>query len=207
MKIVALGDSLTVGNQTIFDTTEFEESASYPAYLETLALNHLRTKQSNMNFSIVNKGVCGDLTSGMIERFATDVVMEKPNCVIILGGTNDVGWGFDPAVIVRNLGMMYDAALRENILPVPCSIPSILGFDEFISPRLRLNSMIRAKAEQNKLAYVDLFAATANPQTRRLLEEYSADGLHLNDTGYERVAQCVFDQWLKPFLDNETTKT
>jgi lysophospholipase L1-like esterase len=207
MKIVALGDSLTVGNQTIFDMTNFGESASYPTYLEGLALKHLRAHQSDVKFNIVNKGVCGDLTSGMLERFARDVVVEKPNCVIILGGTNDIGWGLEPAVIVRNLEMMYDAALSENILPIPCSIPSILGFDELISPRLRLNGIIHAKAEERRLAYVDLFAATADPRTQRLLRQYSADGLHLNDAGYERVAECIFDGWLKAFLDSEVKST
>ena len=65
----------------------------------------------------MNKGINGDLTSGMLERFSGDVVDEKADYVgVILGGANDIGWGFDPAMIAHNLTAMYDAALNEGIV-------------------------------------------------------------------------------------------
>jgi lysophospholipase L1-like esterase len=127
--------------------------------------------------------------------------MEKPNCVIILGGTNDIGWNMDTRMIVRNLGMMYDASQSKDIMPVACTVPSILGYDELIPPRLRLNRMIRTEAEKRCIPFVDLFAATADPQTNRLLVQYSADGLHLNGKGYRRVGRYIFDKWLSELLE------
>jgi len=38
-------------------------------------------------------------------------------------------------------------------------------------------------------------------QTNRLLEDYSADGLHLNLSGYRQVSKYIFDKWLKALLD------
>lgn len=204
MKIVALGDSLTVGVQTEFDIIDSDGCTSYPRYLEILAQEHLDGHQSDLKANVVNKGICGDLTSGMLERFMRDVVVEIADCVVILGGANDIGWNLDPAMIARNLGMMYDAAQSQGIVPVACTVPSILGFDELISPRLRLNSMIRTEAEKRSIAFVDLFAATADPQTNRLLEQYSADGLHLSDKGYRRIGQYIFDIWLRALLDKYT---
>lgn len=198
MKIVALGDSLTVG-ESEFDSGS-DEYTSFPRYLEFLARRHLDPRQSDLKVRVVNKGVCGDLTSGMLERFSSDVVEEKPDYVIILGGTNDIGWSTDPAMIIRNLNTMYDAALSQGIGPVACSIPSILGFDELIPPRLRLNGMIRAEAEKRSIVFVDVFAATADPKTNRLLDEFSADGLHLNAKGYKRIGQFIFDNWLRALL-------
>jgi len=198
LKIVALGDSLTVG-ESEFDSGS-DEYTSFPRYLEFLARRHLDPCQSDLEVRVVNKGVCGDLTSGMLERFSSDVIEEKPDYVIILGGTNDLGWNLDPAMIIRNLTTMYDAALSQGIGPVACSIPSILGFDELIPPRLRLNGMIRAEAEKRSIAFVDVFAATADPKANRLLDEYSADGLHLNAKGYRRVGQYIFDNWLRALL-------
>jgi lysophospholipase L1-like esterase len=124
--------------------------------------------------------------------------------VTVLGGTNDIGWNLDPAMIARNLAMIYDIALSQGTVPVACTVPSILGFDELISPRLRLNSMIRTEADKRHIAFVDLFVAIADPQTNRLLEQYSADGLHLNDKGYRRIGQTIFDGWLKALLDKYT---
>ncbi len=202
LRIVALGDSLTVGENE-FELSDSDEYASYPRYLELLAQQHLNRHkpQSDVKVNVVNKGICGELTAGMLERFSRDVVAERANCVIILGGTNDIGWNLDPTIIAHNLGAMYDAALSSGIMPVACTIPSILGFDESIPPRLRLNSMIRTQAEKRSIAFVDLFAATADPLTNRLSEQYSADGLHLNGKGYERMAQSLFDNWLRALLD------
>ena len=76
MKIVALGDSLTVGVQTEYDAIDSDACASYPGYLESLAKQHLDSRQSDVKVKVVNKGVCGDLTSGMLERVVRDVVVE-----------------------------------------------------------------------------------------------------------------------------------
>jgi acyl-CoA thioesterase-1 len=201
MKIVALGDSLTVGETGFSDS---DESDSYLKYLETLAKQHLTSLQSGVEVNVLNRGINGDLTSGMLERFSRDVVDEKADYVVILGGTNDLGWGFDPAIIVHNLTTMYDAALNKGIVPVACSVPSILGFDALIPPRLQLNRMIRTEAEKRSVPFVDFFTATADLQTNRLSEDYSADGLHLNTKGYQQMGKCTFDKWLKAVLDQHT---
>src|SRR5271157_2937907 len=122
MKIVALGDSLTVGETGFSDS---DESASYPKHLETLAKQHLTSLQSGVEVNVLNRGINGDLTSGMLERFSRDVVDEKADYVIILGGANDIGWGFDPVKIAHNLTTMYDTAQTEGIVAVACSVPSI----------------------------------------------------------------------------------
>ena len=201
MKIVALGDSLTVGETGFSDS---EESASYTQYLETLAKQHLTSLRSDVRVNVLNRGINGDLTSGMLERFSRDVVDEKADYVVILGGANDLGWGFDPAMIAHSLTTMYDAALNKGIAAVACSVPSILGFDELIPPRLHLNRMIRTEAEMRSIAFVDLFTATADPRNNRLSEDYSADGLHLNTNGYQQMGKCIFDKWLRGLLDQHT---
>ncbi len=201
MKIVALGDSLTVGETGVSDS---DESASYPKYLETLAKQHLNSLRSGVEVNVLNRGINGDLTSGMLERFSREVVEEKADYVIILGGSNDLGWVFDPAMIAHNLTTMYDAALNKSILPVACSVPSILGFDALIPPRLLLNRMIRTEAEKKNMPFMDFFTATADPQTNRLLEDNSADGLHLTAQGYQQMSKCIFDNWLRALLDQHT---
>ena len=140
----------------------------------------------------------------MLERFSRDVVAEKADYVIILGGTNDLGWGFDPVIISHNLTTIYDAALNAGIVPVACSVPSILGFDALIPPRLQLNRMIRTEAEKKSIPFMDFFTATADPQTNRLSEDNSADGLHLTTRGYKQIGKYIFDKWLRELLDQLT---
>jgi acyl-CoA thioesterase-1 len=199
MKIVALGDSLTVG-EAEFEFSDSDESSSYPKYLEKLARQFLSSLQSELEVNVLNRGICGDLTSGMLDRFSRDVVDEKADYVIILGGTNDIGCGFDPATIADNLTTMHDTAREKGIVTVACSVPSILGMDDLIPPRLHLNRTIRTEAKKRGLAFVDFFTATADPQTNRLSEDYSADGLHLNVKGYQQMGKVAFDKWLRPLL-------
>jgi len=203
MKIVALGDSLTVG-ETEFQFIESVEPASYPEFLESIASQYLRSQMVPGTVNVVNRGVSGDLTSGMLERFTEDVVDEKPDYVIILGGTNDIGWGLDSAAITNNLTTMYERAVDNGTAPVACSIPSILGLDDLIPPRINLNRLISREAEKRKIAFVDVFAATADSNTHRLLEEYSEDGLHLTPKGYQQIGKCIFDKWLRIIMDQRT---
>jgi acyl-CoA thioesterase-1 len=200
MKIVALGDSLTVG-EADFGPPDRHESTCYPEHLEYIARQWLSDRHLDITVNVVNRGVSGDLTSGMIDRFSQDIVDEKADYVIILGGTNDIGWGYDLSLIARNLTSMYDAAMKNGITPVACSVPSILGYDELIAPRLQLNQLIRTRAQARNIAFVDLFTATADPKSHRLLHDYSADGLHLNLKGYRAMGARVFDDWLRQILD------
>ena len=54
MRIVALGDSLTVGETGFPDS---DESASYPKYLETIAKQHLTSLQSGVEVNVLNRGI------------------------------------------------------------------------------------------------------------------------------------------------------
>jgi len=202
-KIVALGDSLTLGETGFVFSGEV--AVPYPQWLQFFAEEYSRSHKLGVSVQVLNKGINGDLTSGMFERFPSDVVDERADYVIVLGGTNDIGWGLDRGEIIHNLAAMYDAAQNNGIGAVACSIPSILGFDEAIPARLDLNRAIKSEAEKRKIPLLDLFTATADRRSKRLLEDYSADGLHLNHKGYERIGKYVFDEWLKAVLDHSLT--
>ena len=201
IKIVALGDSLTAGLQTQFDVQDPQMWNPYSRDLEVMTRRYLKTHKSDVDVQVINSGVCGDRTIDMLSRFNRDVVGQHPDYVIIWGGTNDIGWNLESTEILRNLREMYDIAESHKIGCVACTVPSILGFDDLIPPRLLLNELIRAEAEERSLPLIDLFAATTDPQTNRLLEEYSGDGLHLNVEGYTKSGQTVFNEWLKRLLD------
>jgi lysophospholipase L1-like esterase len=108
-------------------------------------------------------------------------------------------------MILHNLTSIYDAARNKRISAVACSVPSILGFDGLIPPRVDLNRAISREAEKRKMPFLDLFTATADRGNNRLLEDYSADGLHLNSKGYQRIGKYIFDNWLKVVLDHTSS--
>jgi lysophospholipase L1-like esterase len=174
-----------------------------------LAQDHVSRTGSDVRLEILNRGLSGDLTSDMLDRFERDVVIQKPNYVIVMGGANDIGWSLDVDQILLNLKSIFDLAESHCIEPVACSVPSILGLDDLIPPRVSLNGLIREEAKRRKIVFVDLFTSTADEGTMRLSQRYSGDGLHLNADGYRRVAETIFNEWLRKALDHymETAKS
>ncbi len=186
-KLVAFGDSLTFGMVGGRRFGLFTEEAPYTEYLAPLL---------GKNWILLNKGVNGDLTSQMLKRFNNDVISQKPDIVVILGGTNDIGLGIDTKTVISNLKIMIQKALDAGITPVTCAIPSLVGFYGFIAPREEVNKAISLFAKEKGLQYVDLFRGTADTN-KQLSEKYSSDGLHFNKEGYKLMAKLIYEQGLK----------
>jgi len=137
----------------------------------------------------------------MAMRFRSVVLAHQPTYVVILGGTNDLGWNAAPADIMQNLLGMYELAATAGIKPVPMTVPSIRVGDDLcqeegrrwfldhLDRRRRLNEFILRYAASKQLTAVDLFAATMEPDTQQLAARYSNDGLHLSTAGYRLVAE------------------
>jgi lysophospholipase L1-like esterase len=198
--IIAIGDSLTAGYQSAgYDCTV--EFTPYTSFLEERLSENEGIRKKKVLVQIHNRGISGELTHQMLARFNADVLMPQPNLAIVLGGSNDLGWGISPSEVFSNLVKMYDLAEKNRIATIACSIPSILGFDSLVPPRRELNGMIRKYCIKKGKAFADLFKATAHPTTKRLLEGYSSDGLHLSTDGYRKMADTIFDEALRDILD------
>ena len=195
--IICFGDSLTAGFQS--------PTAEYPAGQETpygLFLQEWLGPAIEVRIS----GICGELTSEMTMRYRQDVLQHHPAHVVILGGTNDLGWNAGPEDIMRNLIKMYELARASGITPVPVTVPSIrvdvsgagpeaeLWREQHVARRRRLNGLISDYAASKSLTYVDLFTATADPETGQLAPCYSNDGLHLTTAGYRLLASLLYEQ-------------
>jgi lysophospholipase L1-like esterase len=195
--IVCFGDSLTAGFQSPTADNPQGAETPYGRFLQELTGPSVRVSVS---------GICGELTGEMAMRFRSAVLIYQPTYVVILGGTNDLGWDAAPADIMRNLLKMYELATAAGITPVPVTVPSIrMGDDlcseegrrwfmEHLDRRCQLNGLILRYAESKRLAAFDLFAATAEPETHQLAARYSNDGLHLNTAGYRLVAERLYQE-------------
>ena len=195
--IICFGDSLTAGFQTPTPGHPTGRETPYGDFLQEHLGDRARVRVS---------GICGELTGEMVLRFRQDVLAHKPAYVIILGGTNDLGWNAHPQEIMRNLVKLYEQALAKGTNPVLVTVPSIRVEDaggspdarewmaDHLSRRRQLNALVAAYAARKGLPLVDLFTATADPSTQQLAEVYSNDGLHLTTAGYRLLADLVYEQ-------------
>jgi acyl-CoA thioesterase-1 len=192
---VAFGDSLTVGYQSSALGGELPRPTPYIEFLKERVEEMSELDTAGVpRVKFLNRGIVGELSKDMLDRFDRDVVRVAPDFVIVLGGSNDLGWGVDPQLVAENLAEMYREAVRHEIQPIICTVPSILGFDEGIPPRLVLNRLIKNYGAEHGLVCVDLFTATCDSTTGRLRGEYSNDGLHMNTRGYETMAESIFSE-------------
>jgi lysophospholipase L1-like esterase len=193
--IICFGDSLTAGYQS--------PTPDRPQLLETPYGEFLQ-ERLGVCATVAVSGRCGELTGEMVARFRGDVIARKPAGVVILGGTNDLGWQAAPADILRNLLVMYDMALAEHVRPVAVTVPSIrvagdvgegedrLWLEGHIQRRRELNSLIQGACLARRLPCVDLFSATQEGDSGLLARPYSNDGLHLTTAGYRRLAELLY---------------
>lgn len=161
---------------------------------------------------VISSGICGELTGEMLVRFRREVLRHRPHLAVVLGGTNDLGWNGTPAAIMPNLVKMYEQLLADGGRPVPVTVPSLRvdgegnGQEalEWIGPHLdrrrELNARILEYAASKGLTAIDLFTATAEPDTGLLAAPYSNDGLHLTTAGYRLFADLVYRHALEPTL-------
>lgn len=201
--MICFGDSLTAGFQSATRENPTGRDTPYGQFLPLYLDDAVEIRVS---------GVCGELTGEMVARFGRDVLDHQPKYVPILGGTNDLGWNASPQDIINNLITMYEQVLEVGSLPIPVTVPSIrvegaaesregqAWVAEHLARRSQLNQLIREYADLKRLAYVDLFAATAEPESGQLAVNYSNDGIHLTTAGYRLFAERVA-LILKPLLE------
>lgn len=115
MKIVALGDSLTYGYGV-------RRNKTWTAIVS-----------SSLNIDVINKGVNGDTTSGMLARFNSDVLEEHPDILLVTGGTNDIIFSSSFSTAKNTIVSIVYQAFSHRITPIiglplpvcPASVPAI----------------------------------------------------------------------------------
>ena len=194
--LVCFGDSLTAGYQVQAETGMPLPDAPYGGFLQGWLGARGR---------VTIQGICGETTSDMVTRFSRDVLDVVPSHTVILGGTNDLGWGVAPATIITNLERCYTLALTAGVQAVGVTVPSIRAeghsagalpawLHSHLHSRLELNRLIAESCERHHMPCVDLFQATSDSLYSFLATRFSSDGLHLNAAGYLTFARLVWNE-------------
>lgn len=197
MKLVCIGDSITFG---------------YGVFKKDCWVSLLSNK---LQIEIVNKGVNGDTTAGMLSRSYEDVVSLNPSHVIIMGGCNDFMCGRQLNMVKDNLEELLKEALSYNIVP-------IVGIEPLIDAVLAekkwsgdVNYNLVNTIEENyrhwiidfcnksKIEYIDFHKCFKEALKHKDPRELYVDGLHPTALGHKLMYQCVIDvfQAMKLYLE------
>jgi acyl-CoA thioesterase I len=164
-KIVCIGDSITFG----YEINNAQKWTS-------LLIKELGVK-------VINCGVNGDTTAGMLSRFNHIIETYKPTHVIITGGTNDLWFGLKDEHIISNIHAMARFAKHLDIktiigIPTPFFNLNELNFvQENYSECIRsYKRMLIDYCTEKEFPYIEF-------SNNLLQKHFFEDGLHPNEKG------------------------
>ena len=158
---------------------------------------------SYQNKLIINSGISGYKTLSIINRHDNLIEQHDPDKLFLMIGTNDLTTDRTNDEIVSNIEEIVAMTEKSNpktkiyiesIYPVN---RSLRGKDEkrYNKDIKYINSKLKTYCEKNKLTYIDVYSLLEDEEGN-LKEEYTKDGLHLNDKGYTIVTKC-----LRPYVE------
>jgi lysophospholipase L1-like esterase len=179
--IVAIGSSSTagVGASSI--------AASYPSRLEL----DLRKHFPDRLITVLNRGVNGEEVAEMLKRFNTGVVAAKPDLVLWQIGTNSI---FHQQPISDN-----GTAIRNGLRIIRSTGSDVILINPQFAPKVvekpQVENVLATISMVAKQDDVDLFHRFEIMQRWHDFDKMpfeifvSADGLHMNDWGYDCLAK------------------
>lgn len=188
MKVVCFGDSLTFG---------YGVSKEY-RWTEIV--------RKELNIQLINRGFSGDTTAGMLSRSYKDVAKNKPDIVIIMGGTNDFISGRSEERVEENISSLCSEAIANSIIPIIAIQPlTEEGMaNKFWTSEVnysKVNNCIRDYREwvinnetYTNIKYIDIYKTIEELCNTHTKEEYYIDGIHLTEKGHNVIAKLVIDK-------------
>lgn len=149
----------------------------------------------------VNLGVVGDTVDGLLSRMDQVELLQPSKCFLMIG-VNDLNYGMSvdhtlgcyQSLLTALSALDEDMGLETCVLSVLPVREGEMAYPTTNQQIRQLNEGIAALAEAHGMTYMDLHSAFAD-DTGMLRAEYSYDGLHLTDLGYqawqEALAPCM----------------
>ena len=145
-----------------------------------------------------NRGIAGETTVGLEERMQVSLYDLKPKVAVMLIGANNMDTMMDN----------YEDILRgfeENVPNTKIVILSLTSMSGEWGKNNKLaaynNVTIKLIAEKYSYQFVDLYSALFDIETGGIYAEYTTDGGHLTEEGYE-----VFTATVRPYIDEALGK-
>lgn len=187
-KIVCLGDSTTYG---------------YMVGRKKVWTSILNDKFNDIDF--INRGINGDLISGMLARFNEDCVEEEPDTVILMGGVNDIFMFKSVEKIEENLINIIKKSNENNIdiivfTPIPFIKESFTFFeannlDEFENALITYVDFINNYTKENNIKSIDVYNIfISNILKSNNYYDIYFDGVHLNENGHRVFALELYKE-------------
>lgn len=193
MKLICLGDSLTYG------------------YGVPRKKTWVHLLGESLKAEVINAGISGDTTGGMLTRFQRDVIDQGGSHVFLMGGANDILLSGTDAAARANLGAMVYRSMAEGIVPI-LGLPTphhpsvadhawgqVFDFTQTAPVMAALNDWLLRFSAGFGISAVDFRDIFGVPPQGA----YYLDGLHVTALGHQRMAERFLSSGLFPHSQAE----
>ena len=165
-----------------------------------------------LNIEVINCGIGGDTTAGMLARLHPEVIAKGPAMALIMGGTNDLWWGLPINAVLANLFSMVFQCRHYDITPaigLPPPVHTALadqnafsppwdGYDRFGRQMDRLVETLTLQATESEVVLINLYRPFVSPTGMVKENLYLPDGLHPNRSGHQTMAAVMIEALRQP---------
>lgn len=150
------------------------------------------------NQNIINRGISGDITLGVLDRIE-EIVKRQPKKVFIMIGINDVAINNSAVRILENYqkiitkiktGSPQTSIYIQSLLPTNDAFTTFKNHQGKLAKVKQINLELAHLAVANQVHFIDLFPHFVNTQGQ-LDTQFTNDGLHLLGTGYQLWAKLI----------------
>lgn len=137
------------------------------------------------NKDIINRGISGDDTDGLISRL-DDILRSNPDKIFIMIGINDLGMGKSSDHVISNYKRIVHqikSGSPETRIYFHSLLPANNQGNRKTSMITGINDALREMATSKGFTYIDLFDQFKD-ENGLLKQNLTFDGLHLNGDGY-----------------------
>ncbi len=187
MTILAMGDSTTAGTPGFLSGAEAPPEGE--GDIESQYAFWMMKKHPE--WRVINRGINGQRSDEMLERFEAELDAFRPERVILLAGVNDLYQGKSPESVKANLTRMCEISKQRNIKIVLCTILPYNLATPTIQERIKdVNQWIRGYSQKQGFIFCDTFQVLDDPSNPFHLQD-TPDQLHPSVDGYRKMGEAI----------------
>jgi lysophospholipase L1-like esterase len=194
MRILFQGDSITDGGRTGKDSNG-DMGTSYAF----LTAGRLMSRHPDLNLTVINRGISGDRTKDLSDRWTRDCIELKPDIVSILIGINNTWRKYDrndatPAdVFYKEYRSILERTKKETSAQIVICEPFVLPYPddrkvwrEDLDPKI---DACRSLAREFAAVYVPYDGIFAAASLRAPMAYWAHDGVHPTPAGHALMSR------------------
>lgn len=196
-KIVFIGDSIT-------DCGRRDHAQPYGNGYVNYVRDLLLARYPQLQLNVVNRGVGGDTTRNLADRWERDVIAERPDWLSVKIGINDVwrGFGLNTHEAVplpeyeATLRQLLDQARTQTNCKLILMTPYMIEADRHVPMRRQMDlygAAVRALAASDDAILVDTQAVFDRVLAYTDAADWAGDQIHPNSAGHMVIALA----WLR----------